>query len=170
MSHTTRSFLAARRIVLALAVLLVVGAGGLGTAPAAADTDFGVRGGLYSDAEAGFLGVELLTDLTGRWFLNPNAEYVFVDDGDLATINLDAHYDLPLQAAADVWVGGGLAVVFSDDDRPGRGDDDSETDIGVNLLAGVGFLRREAVRPYVQAKVLLSDETEAVIAVGVRFF
>ena len=167
MSHTTRSFPAAGRTALALAVLL---AAGLGAAPAAADTDFGVRGGLYSDAEGGFLGVELLTDLTGRWFLNPNAEYVFVDDGDLWTLNLDAHYDLPLQAPTDVWVGGGLAVIFADDDRPGRGDDDSETDIGVNLLAGVGFLRREAIRPYVQGKVVLSDETEAVLAVGVRFF
>ncbi|HYH47352.1 MAG TPA: hypothetical protein VEG34_16855 [Thermoanaerobaculia bacterium] len=155
--------LAAGLAVLVLSLLLT-------PAQAAADTDFGVRGGLYTDSSSGFVGVELLTGITDRWFFNPNAEYVFVDDGDLATINLDAHYDLPLRAAADVWLGGGLAVVFSDLDRPGRRDDDSETDIGVNLLAGIGFLRREAVRPYVQGKILIADETEAVIAVGVRFF
>jgi hypothetical protein len=163
--NQTRSYpwLAAALPVLALAAMVLT------PAPAAADTDFGVRGGLYSDAEAGFVGVELLTDLSRQWFLNPNAEYVFVDEGDLWTLNLDAHYDLPLRSSvADVWLGGGLALVFSDDGRP-RGDD-SETDVGVNLLAGVGFLPREAVRPYVQGKVLVSDETEAVIAVGLRFF
>lgn len=160
--NTISRSLVAGLTALALSLLLT-------PTPAAADTDFGVRGGLYSDASSGFVGVELLTGITGSWFFNPNAEYVFVDDGDLATINLDAHYDLPLRAPADVWLGGGLAVVFADDDRP-RGNDDSETDIGVNLLAGVGFLRREAIRPYVQGKILIADETEAVIAVGIRFF
>jgi hypothetical protein len=29
---------------------------------------------------------------------------------------------------------------------------------------------RGAVRPYVQGKILVSDETEAVIAFGLRFF
>ena len=132
----------------------------------AVDVDFGVRAGLYSDADAGFLGGELLTGVTRNWFFNPNLEYVFVDDGSLYTLNLDAHYDLTTRSPYSLWVGGGPAVIFSDLDCRFC---DSETDIGLNLLGGIGFWNRQAIRPYVQGKVTLSDNTEASIAFGLRF-
>lgn len=137
-----------------------------------AEIDFGVRGGFYSDADAGFLGAELLMDVTRQWFFNPNVEYVFVDDGDLWTLNLDAHYDLRTNAPYYIWAGGGPAVIFSSFDPPRgcrRCESDDETDLGLNLLAGLGFGRGQAIRPYVQGKVTLSDNTEASIAFGLRF-
>lgn len=137
-----------------------------------AEIDFGVRGGFYSDADAGFLGAELLMDVTRDWFFNPNVEYVFVDDGDLWTLNLDAHYDFHAGAPYYIWAGGGPAVIFSSIDPPPgcrRCDDDSETNLGLNLLGGIGFGRGQAIRPYVQGKVTLSDNTEASIAFGLRF-
>jgi hypothetical protein len=140
-------------------------------ASASAEVDFGVRGGFYNDADAGFVGVELLTDITRRWYFNPNLEYVFVDDGDLFTVNLDAHYDLPTQSVY-TWVGGGLGVIFSEFDPPPgcrRCESDDETDLGVNALAGIGFGRGQAIRPYIQGKVTFSDNTEASIAFGLRF-
>ena len=139
---------------------------------AAAEIDFGVRGGLYSDAEAGFLGAELLTGITRNWYFNPNLEYVFVDDGDLYTLNLDAHYDFDTRSPFYVWAGAGLAAIFSETDPPRfcrNCESEDETDLGLNLLAGVGFGKGQALRPYVQGKVILSDETEAAIAVGIRF-
>jgi hypothetical protein len=150
----------------ALAALAAVSA----PAPAAADVDFGVRGGVYTDVEEGFLGVELLMPVTGQWFFNPNIEYVFVDPGSLWTLNGDFHYDFAREGNVTFWAGGGPAVIFRDrdDGRRGRRDDGSETDVGANLLAGLGLVRG-GVRPYAQAKILLSDDTEAVLAVGVRF-
>jgi hypothetical protein len=148
--------------VLAMASLLF-----LVPALARAQFDVGVRGGFYSDASAGFLGAELLTPLpiARGWFLNPNFEYVFVDDGHLYTLNLDAHYDLNTRNEPYYfWLGGGPAVIFSGIDSSG-----SQTDIGLNLLAGVGFWKRGPVRPYVQGKVTISDNTEASIGFGVRF-
>ena len=138
----------------------------LAPAPAQAQVDFGVRGGFYSDSEAGFVGLELLFGLNRDWFLNPNFEYVFVDDGDLSTVNLDVHYDLPTRNAPYyLWLGGGPALVLRDDELSGEDD----TELGLNLLAGLGFGKGEAIRPYVQGKILVSDETEAVLGVGVRF-
>jgi hypothetical protein len=70
-------------------------------------------------------------------------------------------------------VGGGPAVIFSGFDAPAgcrRCDDDNQTDLGLNLLAGVGFWKRQAIRPYIQGKVTLSDNTEASIAFGLRFY
>jgi hypothetical protein len=133
--------------------------------PATAQWDFGVRGGVYTDKSDAFVGIELLHRLGPEgWFFNPNVEWVFLERGDLVTLNADFHYDLDVDAPVYVWVGGGPAILFN---SPDHGDD--ETDAGLNLLAGVGFLRGEAVRPYVQGKIVLSDETEAVLAFGVRF-
>lgn len=138
-----------------------------GSEPARAQWDFGVRGGLYADVEELFLGLELLTRVgDSPWWFNPNVEFVFVDPGDLWTLNLDFHYDFDTDDRDTyVWAGGGPAVVFRD--RGGRFDDD-ETDPGLNLLAGVGWQLEEIV-PYLQGKILLADDSEAVIAVGVRF-
>jgi hypothetical protein len=157
------------RSTLAAAVLAALAAVSA-PAPAAADVDFGVRGGVYTDAEEGFLGVELLMPVTGQWFFNPNVEFVFVDPGDLWTLNADFHYDFAREGNVTFWAGGGPAVIFRDrdDGRRRRRDDDSETDVGANLLAGVGLVRG-GIRPYAQAKIVLSDDTEAVLAVGVRF-
>jgi hypothetical protein len=140
---------------------------------AQAQIDFGVRGGYYSDAEAGFLGAEILTGLTRQWFFNPNVEYVFVDNGSLTTANIDFHYDLATHAPYSLWLGGGPAVLFNNYDPPAgcrRCGDTKNTDLGFNLLAGVGFWPRQAIRPYVQGKVILSKNTEAVLGFGLRFY
>ena len=140
---------------------------------ARADVDFGVRGGFYNDADAGFLGAELLMDVTRNWFFNPNVEYVFVDNGDLYTLNLDAHYDFWTHSPFYVWAGGGPAVIFSKADVPfgcRRCSSDNNTDLGLNLLGGIGFGKGQAIRPYVQGKVTLSNNTEASIAFGIRFY
>lgn len=135
-------------------------------APAQA-VDFGVRAGVYEDANEGFVGGELLIGIANPWYFNPNVEYVFVDNGDLITVNADFHYDFDVQAPLFVWAGGGPALIVSDRDRPGR-DDDGDTEVGANLLAGVGW-QAGAVVPYLQAKVILSDDSQAVLAFGVRF-
>lgn len=147
--------------------LLVAGVLGLLPAPAAADIDPGVRAGFYSDAEGGFVGAELLTGISGKWFFNPNIEYVFVDDGSLWTLNGDVHYDLDVGTSFAVWLGGGLGVLFSEVDLP-RGRSEDDTELGLNLLAGAGA-QRGAIRPYVQGKIIIADETEAVIGFGLRF-
>ena len=148
--------------VLAAFVLLLA----LPAAVGAGEIDVDLRLGVYTDASEAFVGGGILTRFgTSKWLFNPNLEYVFVDRGDLATLNADFHYDLTTQGQTDFWLGGGPALVLRDNDR---GSDD--TDLGVNLLAGVGFLRNQAIRPYFQAKLLISDNTEGVLAFGVRFF
>jgi hypothetical protein len=153
-------------------VLCALALAGLLLAPAAANAiDFGVRGGFYSDAEAGFLGGELLMGVTRSWFFNPNIEYVFVDDGSLWTVNGDVHYDFPTRSNLAVWAGGGPALIFSELDAPRNCrncEDQDDTELGLNLLGGVGFSKRGPIRPYVQGKVILADNTEAAIAFGLR--
>jgi hypothetical protein len=138
----------------------------LGVPGAAQDLDWGIRAGFYDDVGEPFVGGELLTRIrTSDWYFNPNLEWVFVDDGDLATLNADIHYDWLQKDDFTVWLGGGLALIFEDTNRPS----DDERDLGVNLLAGAMINPRGVIRPYVQGKIILADDSEAVIGVGLRF-
>ena len=146
------------RFALAAAILLA--------APAAARAEprFGVRFGYYTEAEAPFLGAEMLFRIVPDIYFNPNVEAVFVDDGHSFSINGDFHYDFLSGRRTFVWLGAGLGVVSSHPEEPAEG----ETDVGLNLLAGIGA-RRGRVIPYAQAKVILKSDTEFVIGVGLRF-
>jgi hypothetical protein len=62
-----------------------------------------------------------------------------------------------------VWAGAGPALIHRED----LGTD--TTDFGVNLLGGIGWKTKSKVSPYVQGKVTVSDNDEAVLAVGMRF-
>jgi hypothetical protein len=42
------------------------------------DTTFGVRTGVYTDANAGFLGGEVVTSIAPSWYFNPNLEVAAV--------------------------------------------------------------------------------------------
>lgn len=151
-----------RRISVAAALAVT-----LGLLPQAARAvDFGVRGGLYTDAEEAFVGLEVLSRIQrSQWYFNPNLEWVFLDNGDMVTANFDLHYDFPTSGQFNAWLGGGPAVIFTDPDRG-----DSDTEPGLNLIAGLGFNPHGVVRPYLQGKIILADDSEAVIAIGLRFF
>lgn len=131
------------------------------------DVMVGVRAGGYFDAEAGFIGGEVLFPVgRGNWWFNPNLEYVFVDRGNLITFNFDFHYDLPTDDFY-FWLGAGPAIIYFNPDREAL---DSDTDIGVNLFAGIGFkVGSGRIVPYVQPKVIIADNSEFALAAGIRF-
>jgi hypothetical protein len=163
---TIRKHSSARVLMFASAFLLTVA---LSITPGHAKTDFGVRGGAYSDADRPFLGAEAVFGVgTGqRWFGNPNLEHAFAETGgtDLTALSFDFHYDFPGGQPYTVWAGAGPTLIFRDRNIPGRSD---ETDTGVNLVLGIGGKTGD-VRPYGQMKVVVASDSEAVLGVGVRF-
>lgn len=158
MLNRTRFFL----ILAAFSVLLFA-------ANSDAEVKFGVRAGAYFDASSAFIGGEVLTPVFGdQWFFNPNVEYVFVDNGNLWTFNFDFHYDLNTSSNLYMWLGAGPAIIYRHRDFPRV--DRTNTDFGANLLFGVGFpLRHSNLIPYIQPKVILSDNSEFSLAFGLRF-
>jgi hypothetical protein len=125
----------------------------------------GVRGGAYFDASKVFLGAEVLAPLQSNWYLNPNFEYVFFDNATFFTANFDVHYDLPTRGSYYIWVGGGLAILYFNPDGPAE----SNTDPGLNLFMGIGFDTDSRLIPYIQPKVIISDNSEFALAFGLRF-
>jgi len=121
--------------------------------------------GYYFDSEAIALGFGLLSGLGDqpRWFFNPNAQAIMGDKRDMVALNGDFHYDFAASDDLTFWAGGGPGVYVID--MPG---DDNEVDIGLNLLAGFGA-QTGSVRPFLQGKAILMDDSEASLAVGIRF-
>jgi hypothetical protein len=142
----------------AVAVALVA------VAPARSDTNFGVRTGVYTDANAGFLGGEVVTSIASSWYFNPNLEVALAGDQDVVTVNGDFHYDFFQDRPYWVWAGGGPAVIHRE-----LVSNADETDVGVNFLGGIAWKTSAKVSPYLQGKVTLSNNDEAVLAFGLRF-
>ncbi len=138
----------------------------LSISPDLARPDFGVRGGAYADREDPFLGAEALFGLGGTksWFGNPNLEHAFAESGDLTSVSFDFHYDFRTGQPYTIWAGAGPTMLFRDRNEAGVDD----TDAGVNLVLGFGAKKGD-VRPYGQMKVIVADDTQAVLGAGVRF-
>ncbi len=145
--------------------LLIFACTAFGATTADAQWAFGVRTGVYTDDSDLFIGAEFLTPMgPGPWKFNPNIEWAFVNNGNLFTLNADFTFDMAPTKAIDVWLGGGPALVYRTRDQA-----DDEADPGLNLLAGVGFLRGRAVSPYFLGKILISDNSQAILGFRVRF-
>lgn len=150
-------------VVAALALLALAGA----ASPADAQARVGVRAGAWLDDGDLTVGVDVLIPLEKRWWLDPSLEAVDGDRADILLLNGDVLFDLDLETRATVWVGAGLAILHRDLDLP-RGRDENETDLGLNLLAGVGRETSSGLQPYVQGKVVLSDDSSAALVLGLR--
>ncbi len=150
---------------LPLAAAACVAVALLAPAPAEAQVRFGLRGGAYFNQPDPFVGVEATFPVARRLRFDPNVEAVFGDEANDVALSADLLYDLQRVADNPVWVGIGPAVIFHDP-KPSRLD--SETRMGLDLIAGASLGDTPWYTPYLQLKVVVSDRTRAVLAVGVR--
>jgi len=126
-------------------------------------TGLTLRTGAYIDEGDPLLGIDYQIPMSTRLSLVPNAEYVFVDRGDLFTFNVDSRYDLNPSAPNPMWVGAGVGAIHRD---VGPVDD---TDPALNLLWGMDFTSDKNWTPFVSSKAILSDDSELSINFGIRF-
>jgi hypothetical protein len=146
-----------------LALTLIAGSG-LAPAPASAGPlGWQAIGGWYTDNSDFFVGAGARFAV-GPVTAIPNAEYVFVDGGKLFTLNADGTLNVLPLAVATGYVGGGVAFVISDPDGGS-----SNTDTGVNLIAGMGF-NAIKLHPFAQIKWIVKDGDDPfVFGIGVHF-
>lgn len=146
-------------------VAALAAAGLLVSAPAMSDPRSGLnlRAGAYFDEGDPLVGIDYQIPVSPRWSVIPNAEYVFVEAGDLYTVNVDTRYELNPSARNQMWVGAGAGLIHRDN----RFVDDS--DPAVNLLWGMDFNNGESWTPFVSTKAILSDESEFAFNFGIRF-
>lgn len=136
------------------------------TTPASsrASVDADVRAGVMTNSDGVGLGAGFLTpigDRNYRWYANPNAE-VAISGDNMMSLNGDFHYDVSHQRTTSIWVGAGPALIRQDHDG------NNETNLGMNLLAGMGKTSGN-MRPYGQFKGVLSDNSGVALMGGIRF-
>lgn len=104
--------------------------------PAAAQ-DPGVRGGISIDPDQFYFGGHLETaPLIDRVYFRPNVEIGFGDDLTLLAANMEFVYKFSRRRDVTLYAGAGPALnVYMFDDN--RGNNDSDTEAGINFLAGV---------------------------------
>jgi len=130
-------------------------------------SDLGFRVGYFFDAQALSIGMEVLNSLDNhsQWYFNPNVEMAMGDERNVAAFNGDFHYDLDSTSNTAVWLGAGPALLITDPD--GRGGD-TEVDPALNMFVGLGA-KTGTYRPFIQMKGIISDNSDAALAVGIRF-
>ena len=127
--------------------------------------EFGVRAGRYNDAEDEFVGVEAA--FGNQFQIVPNVEYILTDDDSTAlTANLDVQWNF-LTGAVRPYVGGGVGVLYVDDDFFG-----DTTEELLNIIGGVRF-DLEFLQPYAQVKYFRLFEEDGgddlALTIGLRF-
>ena len=122
---------------------------------------FGVRGGYYEDFEEGFLGADVKMGFA-MFDLNPNLEWIFVQNANAFTLNVDGTMTIFPIPLLDPYVGGGVGYIYTKPDGF-----DATNDFGLNLIAGLGL--NVVLNPYVQLKYVISDNNTWVFVLGVHF-
>lgn len=119
----------------------------------------GAHVGYNLDVEEIVLGAQLSYPITAQVALYPSLDYYLVE-GSLWSLNLDLKLR-PRAGAGALYVGGGLNYTSAGEAAGG-----SRT--GLNLLAGFEGPRRGTV-PYVEAKLLLADQSGVQLVGGFSF-
>lgn len=99
----------------------------------------GVRGGVSVDPDQFYFGGHYETDaLVDRLHFRPNLELGLGDDLVTTSLNFEFVYKFPSRSSWRLYAGGGPAVNFYsfDTDGSNNGNDDTETEPGLNFLFG----------------------------------
>ena len=148
-----------KRIVVAGALLSAL-------TPALADQPGGVSvtAGNYFNMSQPFLGIGYQMPISPRWSIQPNAEYIFVDQGHMYAYNVDGKYLMDPSAPNRMYLGGGFGVIrrntpFAD-----------STDSAVNVTWGVDFdSYKGPLTPFISTRAVFSNNSDFAVSFGVRF-
>jgi len=134
----------------------------------AGPVEFGIRGGYDFEEDVGTAGAQVRIPLVRGLAIVPSADVFFEDSSSDWQLNLDAVVRPPSLAGLYFGVGAGfLSSDFDEDDF----EEDTDTEVGLNLLAGIegGRVGGTSVRPFAEGRWTNIDNYEAFrLAVGIN--
>ena len=128
---------------------------------------FGIRTGLYEEIDEMYLGAEWMHRASERIEFNPNLEYVIIPESRYVALNWDANYNLVNSKTGFIEAGGGLALIFINDEALEK----DEMELGINTALTAGLVIHGRYLPYVQAKYVFNNaiKNQLVVGLGMRF-
>ncbi|MDO9172966.1 MAG: hypothetical protein Q7W29_14160 [bacterium] len=145
----------------------------LAATPALAQSDWGLRGGLTIDPDQVHVGAHVNAgEIFNDGYFLPNVEVGFGDHGTLIALNPELVYrfDRPSRSRWGFYIGGGLGInIYDWDDGPRDYRDDTDTELGLNILGGMSRARRGGGDVFLELKLGVADSPEAKVTVGIGF-
>lgn len=130
----------------------------------------GLRVGFSVDPDqVVFGGQYTVADVAPRLYFVPNLELGLGDDLTIITVNLPLHYHFDTQTTWALYAGGGLAISFVSRDAPPPADDDSDTEVGGELIFGAEAPARGNGQFFTELKFGLGDIPDFKVLVGWNF-
>lgn len=146
-----------RKLPLVVALVL------LSLAPAVAGAQtlegFGPRLGFSVDPDQIVLGGQLsVGGFDPEWTFDPSLELGFGDDVTVIAFNLDAYYHMRLRDSDwRPYAGGGIGIANISFDLPPPLEDESDTEVGLDLVLGFQVPRGETQRWFGELRFWLGD-------------
>lgn len=145
----------------------------LAATPALAQSDWGLRGGLTIDPDQVHVGAHVNAgEIFNDGYFLPNVEVGFGDHGTLIALNPELVYrfDKSSRSRWGFYIGGGLGInIYDRDDGPRDNRDDTDTELGLNILGGMSKARRGGGDVFLELKLGVADSPEAKVTVGLGF-
>ena len=117
-----------------------------------------------------FGGQLIIGEIAPQLTFDPSLEFGFGDNVTLISTNLDLHYHFVVQGSSwRPYAGGGLGIHFVQFDSPAPFGDNSETDIGGNLIVGAGVPTQAGNRFFGELKIGVGDAPDLKMMVGWNF-
>lgn len=143
------------------------------TAPTNAGAAWGLRGGVTFEPDQVHVGAHMEA---GELFTNgiflPNIEVGFSDNMTLFAFNPELVYRFTTRSRSHwgFYIGAGLGVNVVNRDAEGPWQDDSDTDLGMNILGGMSRNLSSGNEFFLELKLGVADSPDAKITAGLTFF
>lgn len=126
-------------------------------ASVATETDLGLGGRLLFGLEQFVIGMEGIASL----------DYFFPDNSDYWELNGNIVVPVPITEGFEPYLGGGLNLgFFSFEEDPGGTGDNTDTEIGLNLVGGMKFATTN-FRPFLEVRGTIAGAEQLVFTGGI---
>jgi hypothetical protein len=142
-----------------------------GVAHAVQANGAGPRVGFSSNPDQLVLGGQVeLGEIAPDIDFTPNAELGFGDHATVIALNFDLHYRFRISGSPwSPYAGAGLGVNFIQVDLPAPFEDDSNTEVGGNVIVGAQVPTQAGSRFFTELKLGLGDIPDFKLLVGWNF-
>jgi hypothetical protein len=152
--------------------VLMVALSLVATSAVAGDVAGGIRGGITFDPDQVHVGGHLYAgEMFPHAYFVPNIEIGFGENLTLVALNPELLYRFERVRGADwgFYAGGGLGVNFYNWDSGSVGDD-SDTELGLNLVGGATRGLSGGNELFFEVKFGVADSPDGKLTVGLTFF
>lgn len=147
-------------------LFLIAVVGFLFAAGTASAQKIGVLLGYGTEVESIGAGVNGEFNINSKVAIAPSLIFWFPENYNWWEVNVNAHYYFTTSGSADFYGIGGINLATIKSEIDGA---DGESEVGLNLGAGVNFNIGKSWEPFTEAKFVIGDADQLALLFGIKF-